>query len=176
LESAGLPESVDSVFPQIHNNNYQPNKGKRGAMKSPENQEDIPQRMHSSHTRKEWLQKLFDHGTHCHYCEVSLTTETVTKDHLTPLCRGGSDTIDNIVPACLACNQTKAWRTEDEFLAVRPFLSTGKRARSYIRPCAPSMISLEERFNEPGLLKKVVGERERVSWAWRNPYPEVKRA
>jgi hypothetical protein len=38
------------------------------------------------------------------------------------------------------------------------------------------MISLEERFNEPGLLKKVVGERERVSWAWRNPYPEVKRA
>ena len=138
-------------------------------MKSPEKQEDVPQGKRRNHTRQEWIAKMASHGLQCHYCECSLTTETVTKDHLTPTCRGGSDLIENIVPACLPCNQKKTWRTEAEFLAVRPFLSTGLGGTSFIKPPAPARLSLEERFNEPGLLKRVIGERERVSWAWRNP-------
>lgn len=116
--------------------------------------------------RIEWLLK-FAKSQKCHYCETALTPEIATKDHLTPLCRGGADHIDNIVPACLACNQQKAWRTEDEF---RQFISTGGRKFGGISKSNPSP-SLEEKHNEPGLLKRVTNERERVSWAWRNPFP-----
>ncbi len=36
-------------------------------------------------------------------------------------------------------------------------------------PQPPVIISLEEKANEIGLLKKVTVERERLSWAWKNP-------
>jgi HNH endonuclease len=126
----------------------------------------FPQKRHS---RKEWLDKFHDCERQCHYCQAPLTIETATKDHLTPTCRGGSDGIENIVPACLACNQMKAWRTEAEFLEARHLLiSTRERRIGGISKPKPSVLSPEE-ANEPGLLKKITGEREQVSWAWRNP-------
>jgi hypothetical protein len=120
------------------------------------------------HTRQEWLRKFQQCGSCCHYCEKPLTIDTATKDHQTPTCRGGSDAIDNIVPACLDCNQRKAWRTEQEFLAVRYSLSTNMRGVGGIGN-PKSRPSLDERLNEPGMLKKVIHERERISWAWRHP-------
>jgi 5-methylcytosine-specific restriction endonuclease McrA len=38
-------------------------------------------------------------------------------DHKLPLSRGGSNTIDNVVPACRPCNQKKHRLTVNEFLA-----------------------------------------------------------
>lgn len=128
----------------------------------------FPQRIPIDHTREEWLAKIRQHGMVCHYCELPLTVENLTKDHLTPICRKGSDKIDNIVPACLPCNQMKAWRTEEEFLEVREFLST-RRTNLRGMPNPKTCLSLEERFDEPGLLRKVKSEREKTSWAWRHP-------
>jgi hypothetical protein len=119
------------------------------------------------HTKLQWLKKFAAHPF-CHYCKVPLTANTATKDHLTPTCRGGSDKIANIVPSCLPCNQRKTWRTEAEFIAVRPMLSTQPRPHAALSLPRP-IPSLEERLNEPGLLNKLVNEREQVSWAWRNP-------
>ena len=42
----------------------------------------------------------------------------LTKDHVIPISRGGSDAIDNIVGACLTCNKRKHRKTGDEFFEV----------------------------------------------------------
>jgi hypothetical protein len=158
--------------PHFHNNNHREESSESLSAQSEANRENLPQIIRRRHTRKEWIDKLVEHGLFCHYCKTELTAETLTKDHLTPTCRGGSSAIENMVPACLPCNQMKAWRTEDEFMSARAFLSTRRRGTSFnscIPRPEPPKISYEERFNEPGLLKRLIGEREQVSWAWRNP-------
>ena len=49
----------------------------------------------------------------CIYCHLELP---LTADHMIPLSRGGSDNIDNIVPACKSCNSRKYTKTYDEFI------------------------------------------------------------
>jgi len=67
-------------------------------------------------TRKEWLSLLRSVGFRCRYCGRRLTRTSATPDHRTPLGRGGSNWITNIVPACLPCNQRKSNLTEKEYL------------------------------------------------------------
>lgn len=110
----------------------------------------------------EWLWK-FGLSPMCHYCEIPLTLETTTKDHLTPLCRGGSNLIDNIVPCCLGCNQAKGTYTEEEYWVLISTRLSGASTNSNLST------ALEDRLDECGLLKRVTSEREKVSWAWRNP-------
>lgn len=119
------------------------------------------------HTRLQWVKK-FSKRPFCHYCGKSLEFKTATKDHMTPICRGGTDLIDNIVPACMECNQRKSWRTVDEFKGMSERVFNKPRVSRGNTNVKPSN-ALEETLNEPGLLKKLVHERERVSWAWRNP-------
>lgn len=113
-----------------------------------------------SYTPWEWIWK-FGLSPKCHYCDEPLTLRTTTKDHLTPLCRGGSNLIDNLVPACLACNQDKGILTEEEYWA----LICTRTAEALSKPNI--QIALEDRADEHGLLKKVMAERERVSYFWR---------
>jgi len=68
-----------------------------------------------SHTRAEWIALKYAFENRCAYCAA---TGRLTKDHATPLARGGSDYIENIVPACLPCNQRKHAKTASEFMAL----------------------------------------------------------
>lgn len=43
----------------------------------------------------------------CYRCGTLLTVDTVTADRITPGCRGGRYTRDNIRPACFDCNSTE---------------------------------------------------------------------
>jgi hypothetical protein len=44
----------------------------------------------------------------CHYCGVELhPLRTFCIDHVIPRCAGGSDAMDNLVPACHPCNARK---------------------------------------------------------------------
>lgn len=129
---------------------------------------DLPQPLRKTLSLSQWIAKCKQHGYRCHYCSIPLTQVTAVKEHLTPLCRGGANHIDNIVPSCALCNQMKAWRTEAEFLRDRDWLLAKRTATGAIDKPKPS-IALEERINEPHLLKRMLSERERVSWAWRNP-------
>lgn len=72
-----------------------------------------------SHTRAQWLARVAFHGWRCRYCAKELTRRTLTKDHLIPLARGGSDWPANLVPACRSCNCRKQDRTASEFRGVR---------------------------------------------------------
>lgn len=60
------------------------------------------------HTTEQWLAKLAAMGMLCVYCKKDLDWTTLTKDHVIALSRGGTDDIENVVPSCLRCNQTKS--------------------------------------------------------------------
>lgn len=94
-------------------------------------------RAKGSHTRFEWAARIRECGFACYYCGISLSLKRITKDHKTPICRGGSDGIENVVPACRSCNQRKAWRTEDEYRAEVGRLSTVKAIRVAISKSKP---------------------------------------
>ena len=65
-------------------------------------------------TSVEWCALVARCDGKCAYCgEVG----PLEADHRTPLSRGGTNYIDNILPACRRCNGKKAQRTEAEFRA-----------------------------------------------------------
>jgi 5-methylcytosine-specific restriction endonuclease McrA len=68
-----------------------------------------------SFTPGQWLALLRDHDGRCTYCGDNTLIEI---DHRVPLARGGSNLIENIVPACRRCNRRKHLMTEEEFRAL----------------------------------------------------------
>ena len=50
----------------------------------------------------------------CQYCGEKFRSEDLTFDHVTPAAKGGNKTWENIVTACIDCNNKKANRTPDE--------------------------------------------------------------
>lgn len=56
--------------------------------------------------------------TQCVYCGDDLDADTVTREHVIPKLRGGSDAA-NTAPACRDCNAAKGPLTAREFLALR---------------------------------------------------------
>jgi len=61
-----------------------------------------------SHTQAEWEARLELYDYRCAYC--GRRGGRLTRDHVLPLARGGTDYIANIVPACRACNGLKGDR------------------------------------------------------------------
>lgn len=65
----------------------------------------------------------------CAYCGFRF--EKLTQEHMTPLSRGGSHTITNIVGACRSCNCSKHTNTAAEFVE-RVYGFTVEKA---VQPC-----------------------------------------
>lgn len=63
-----------------------------------------------------WKKIVFLHNSCCFYC--GFHTYDLAQEHLVPVSRGGLTTPDNIVPACMKCNQRKATMTAHEFFAT----------------------------------------------------------
>lgn len=57
-----------------------------------------------SHTYQEWLDLKVKFRHKCAHCFES---KPLTKDHIVPLSKGGSDNITNIQPLCRNCNSKK---------------------------------------------------------------------
>lgn len=71
---------------------------------------------------------LFQRDGHiCLYCGDRFHKRELSRDHVTPVSRGGRDTWNNLVTACIRCNLHKAGRTPEEagmqLLAI-PFTPT----------------------------------------------------
>jgi 5-methylcytosine-specific restriction endonuclease McrA len=66
------------------------------------------------HSSAEWADLLRRYNNCCAYCGAAGKLE---RDHRVPICRGGSDFIGNILPACSSCNRAKAKLTDEEFRA-----------------------------------------------------------
>lgn len=67
------------------------------------------------HSLQEWKEKCELLGNVCFYCGEAGPLE---RDHNVPLTRGGSDSIDNILPACRPCNAKKRTKTAREYLGL----------------------------------------------------------
>lgn len=52
----------------------------------------------------------------CVYCSEALT-KSFHRDHITPICRGGSNWIENIQLLCAWCNHSKGKKTHAEYIA-----------------------------------------------------------
>ncbi|HEY8521472.1 MAG TPA: HNH endonuclease [Gammaproteobacteria bacterium] len=50
----------------------------------------------------------------CMYCGGQFRTSELTRDHVTPLSRGGRDAWTNVVTACRRCNNHKGGRTPEQ--------------------------------------------------------------
>ncbi len=66
-------------------------------------------------------------GHRCQYCGHRYTCSRLSLDHVLPKSRGGPDTWENVVCACLHCNVTKGGRTPGE--AGMPLLRTPARPK-----------------------------------------------
>lgn len=69
-----------------------------------------------SHSAAEWAAYVKSAGALCEYCGRPCGSRA-TKDHRTPVSRGGSDSMDNLAVACQPCNWRKGTSTETEFRA-----------------------------------------------------------
>jgi len=64
--------------------------------------------------------KVFERdGYKCHYCGKQLTRYSATLDHIQPISKGGDNSYDNLITACLHCNSS---RTNKEVMdaIIRP--------------------------------------------------------
>ncbi|TET88539.1 MAG: HNH endonuclease [Sulfurovum sp.] len=57
-----------------------------------------------NHTLEEWQYLCIKHDNKCVFCREA---KKLTKDHIVPLSKGGSDYITNIQPMCRNCNSKK---------------------------------------------------------------------
>lgn len=60
-----------------------------------------------SHTLQEWNRLMECHQSRCVICKVHNDASPLTRDHIIPISKGGSDDISNIQPLCRSCNSRK---------------------------------------------------------------------
>ncbi len=98
----------------------------------------------------------------CLYCGEQFRSSDLSRDHVTPISRGGADLWSNVVTACKRCNNHKAGRTPEhagmQLLAI-PFAPThaeyvylqGRRVLSdqmdFLRAHFPRKSPLHERMS-----------------------------
>ncbi len=60
------------------------------------------------------LRIYLEQGGKCYLCQAVIPIETATLDHVYPRGRGGSNLLENLMVACLTCNQKKGSRLLSE--------------------------------------------------------------
>jgi 5-methylcytosine-specific restriction endonuclease McrA len=71
-------------------------------------------------TIQQWEEIKAAFGYRCAYCGCK--SKRLTKDHITPISKGGAHTASNIVPACSLCNSKK--HAGAPLIPVQPLLLT----------------------------------------------------
>lgn len=62
--------------------------------------------------------KIFERDSYkCHYCTKQLTRFSATLDHIQPISKGGDNSFDNLITACLHCNAERGNKPVMDFIA-----------------------------------------------------------
>ena len=99
----------------------------------------------------------------CFYCGSAIRGKDKTRDHFTPVSRGGKEMQQNIVPCCYSCNQWKADKTPEQWLNELSSLSSdlkkNKRKKRYKRETIEVMKgAITKRINFNNLKTKKLWE------------------
>lgn len=121
----------------------------------------------SKHTHAYWSvphltnRELFRRDRHvCLYCGASFGDKDLTRDHILPRSRGGTDRWTNVVTACRRCNVQKGCRTPEEarmpLLAV-PFVPNSAEYLALLnrKILVDQMDFLKRQFHHKSLLDLV---------------------
>src|SRR5207237_14405 len=81
-----------------------------------------------SFTAKQWLELVAQYHRRCAYCGEQAI---LVVEHRVPLSRGGTNSINNILPACRPCNYRKHRLSDDEFRTR--MRQHGRRVRPVLR-------------------------------------------
>lgn len=87
-----------------------------------------------AHTEAELLARLAAADGTCVYCRGSLGDD-MELDHIQPLSRGGSNSIENLVYACRDCNQRKFNRTLEQWLGDSEAAAVRERIAELTAEC-----------------------------------------
>lgn len=63
-----------------------------------------------------WFSEEGELEGHCAYCGIPISIHEVTVDHVDPQIQGGAESLNNLVPACIDCNQEKGGEQVEQFL------------------------------------------------------------
>ena len=72
-----------------------------------------------SHTLGEWENLKIQYGYTCPMCLKKEPDVKLTRDHIIPITKGGSDFIENIQPLCVQCNSKKNNRLVEKLQVPR---------------------------------------------------------
>ena len=86
---------------------------------------DVPRRRQAAGSKR--LRIYVRDGFTCQYCGRRVSANDLTLDHITPRAQAGASTPENLVTACVPCNNRKADRTPEQ--ARTPLLTSQHRLR-----------------------------------------------
>lgn len=83
-------------------------------------------------THQEWKECVIYFGGECAYCGATPRKgQSLTRDHLEPLSKGGRTIQSNIVPACHSCNSSKCASDFKEWFMKQSFFSQERLNRIF---------------------------------------------
>ena len=92
-------------------------------------------------THQNWKECLIFFGGECAYCGATTRRNfALTKDHLVPMCDGGTTVPSNIVPACGCCNKSKGNKEVKDWYMQQAFFNQERlnkifKWRTIMRQC-----------------------------------------
>ena len=96
-----------------------------------------------SHSAAQWEALKREHDFACAGCDKTEPGIRLTRDHIIPLSKGGTDFISNIQPLCRACNSAKKDRLMKTKYPRAAALAVARELCDYLKPfCAPDRLKV----------------------------------